>query len=144
MEGPRQEIEVGAAVNFENRQGRPRVDRRIDSAKVPFVGGQFPTRMHVPFAENEEELMLRRGRVDMRQGDAVKREVPCGEPRVLPLVGHDEDVVTVQMPPILVASAQAVGRRRRLSRVAVEPPLEIKVIKLLAPNQSGERLTHDR
>src|SRR5690349_7559714 len=40
-----------AAINLEYTQGSPSVNRRIDIAKRPFVSGNLPVGMHVPFAE---------------------------------------------------------------------------------------------
>ena len=55
-------------------------------------------------------------------GDAVEREVPGGEPGVLPLVRHRHDAHRVQVPPVLVAdragatpAAGSPGCRRRAS-----------------------------
>ena len=144
VEGARQEVEVGPAVDPEHRKRRPRLDRRVHVAEVPLVGGQLAVRVHVPLAAHQEQLVLRRRRMGLREHDAVEREIPRGEPRVLPLVGHREDVVAVQVPPLGVPPGLARGRRRRLRRVALEPARDVVVIELLAPDHAGERLAHDR
>ena len=74
----------------------------------------------------------------------MEGEVPRGEPRVLPLVRHGDDVVGVDVAPFRVAPGQAGGGRLRLSRIAVEPAREAEVIELLAPDYAGEGLPHDR
>ena len=46
----RQELEVLAAVDVEDRQCGPRLDGRVRVAEVPFVGRQLPVWMHVPLS----------------------------------------------------------------------------------------------
>ena len=80
----------------------------------------------------------------MRQRDAMKSQVPGGVPGILPFVGHGNDVGVVKMVPLVIATTAAarcggVGP----GRIAFEPALTIVVVKLLAPEQSGERLAHD-
>ena len=51
----------------------------------------------------------------------------------------------VEVPPLAVAAAPALVRRRRAGRVAVEPALHVVVVELLAPEHPGERLAqHER
>ena len=144
VEGGGEELEVGAAVDAEHRERRPRLDGRVHVAEVPLVGGQLAVRVHVPLAAHEQQLVLRRGGIGVREDDAVEREVPRRVPGVLPLVGHREDVVVVQVPPAGVAPGLPRRRRRRLGRIAVEPAGDVVVIELLAPDHAGERLAHDR
>ena len=61
---------------------------RIHVAKRPLVGRQLPVRMHVPLAEQQEELFLGVVRVDDGERDAVEGQIPGGIPGVFPLVGH--------------------------------------------------------
>ena len=96
--------------------------------------------MHVPLAQQQDELRLGERRVDVRQRHAVEGQVPGREPGVLPRVGHQDDLVVVQVRPVAVADVAATGRRRRLRGIAGEPPLHVVVEELLAPQQSGERL----
>ncbi len=70
----------------------------------------------------------------------MKRQIPGGEPRILPLVGHREHVVVVDVNPGPIAAQQALGRRRRHGRIALQPLFHHVVIKLLAPQQAGEGL----
>ena len=78
----------------------------------------------------------------MHQRDAVKCQVPCREPGVLPGVRHGHHVECVKAAPAGVAAVSPLGRRWRLGRVAVEPPGHVVVVELLAPQHPGERLTH--
>ena len=75
-------------LNFVNSPRRPGVYRWIHVSKCPFICGNLPIRMHVPFAEHEGYLFLGEIRVHQRQRNAVKCQVPCCIPRVLPFVGH--------------------------------------------------------
>ena len=55
---------------------RPRMDRRVGIAESPLVGGNLPIGMHVPLAQEQDQLLL--GEVGINQGqiDAVKCQVP--------------------------------------------------------------------
>ena len=97
-------------------QRRPGVDRRIDVGEVPFVGRDLAVGMHVPLAQQQDELRLGEGGVDVRQRHAVEGQVPGREPRVLPRVGHQDDLVVVQVQPVAVADLPATRRWRRLGR----------------------------
>ena len=140
VEDPGQEMKVGAAVELEDLDRGPGVHRRVDVGEIPFIGRNLAVRMHVPLAQQQHELTLGECRVDVRQGHAVERQIPGREPRVLPRVRHEDDLVVVQMSPVAVADGTATGRRRRLARVPVEPALHVVVEELLAPQQAGERL----
>ena len=143
VEDPREEVEVLAAVEREHLKRRPRLDRRVDVAEVPLVGGQRPVRVLEPLPAQQHELVLGEPGIDVRQGHAVEGQVPGGEPRVLPLVGHRQDVEGVEVPPARVAVELALRRRRRLRRVAVQPGRHVVVVELLGPEHPGERLAHD-
>ena len=86
---------------------------------------------------------LANDRVDLRQRQAVEREIPRREPRVFPRVGHREDVRRVELAPVRVAARQPFGRGRWIGRVAVEPLADVEVVELLAPEQARERLPLD-
>src|SRR5206468_12638574 len=58
------------------------------------------------------------------------------------LVRHRDYIRVVEMFPIAVATLLSFGRRRRKRRIAVEPLLDDVVVKLLRPEESGERLSH--
>ena len=65
--------------------------------------------MHVPFARQQDELVLGKLGVDHRQRNAMKREVPRRIPRILPFVGHGDDVGVVEVRPFVVAPMLAFG-----------------------------------
>src|ERR1700730_24983 len=54
-----EEAPVGAPAyaffNLVDAPRRPGMHRRVDVAKRPFIGGQLPVRMHVPFAQQENQ-----------------------------------------------------------------------------------------
>src|SRR5580693_10725922 len=58
-----EEAAVGHAANatldLVNAPGGPSVYGRIHVAKSPFIGGQLPIGMHIPFAEKQDELLFR-------------------------------------------------------------------------------------
>ena len=114
VEGAREELEVVAAVDPEHRQRRPGMDGRIHVVEGPFVGGQLAVRMHEPLAAEQQQLVLRGRRIDVGEHDAVEGEVPGGVPGILPLVGHRDHVVIVEVAPACVATVPARRRRRRL------------------------------
>jgi hypothetical protein len=96
--------------------------------------------MHVPLARQQQQLLLGEVRVDERQRYAVKRQIPRGEPRVLPLVRHTDHVSVVEMFPADVAAVLAIAGWRHLAFVAVQPLAHVVVEKLLAPDQARQRL----
>src|SRR5207244_5014849 len=96
---------------------------------------------HVPLAQQQQELLLGEMRINTSEGDHVEGEIPGGEPGILPLVRHRDDVAVVDMGPLGVPSLPASGRRRRLARVALEPMRRHVVIELLAPQEPGVPLT---
>ena len=96
--------------------------------------------MHVPFAQHEDELILGKRGVDERERDTVKRKIPGRVPGVLPLVRHRNDIGIIEMGPVGVATVEAFTRRFRHARITFEPSIDIVVIKLFAPEQSGKGL----
>ena len=117
LEDPLEEPSVGDAsdplLDLVDAPGRPGVDRWVDVAEGPLVGGDLAVRVHVPLAEEEDQLLLREVRVDQRQRDRVKREVPGRVPRILPLVRHRDDVVVVEVGPLVIPPLPPLGRRRQ-------------------------------
>ena len=81
---------------------RPRVHRRVDVAEVPLVGGHLTVGVQKARLQQQVELMLGKVRVDARQRDRVKGEIPGRVPRVLPLVRHRDDVVIEHVEPAVV------------------------------------------
>ena len=127
-------------VNLVDLIRRPGMHRRIHIAERPLVSGDLPVGMHVPLAQHEHQLLLGKFRIHHRQRHAVKRQIPCRIPGILPLVGHGDDVGVVQMRPVGIAPVQPLGRRRRLPRISVEPGIHVVGVKLLAPQHAGEGL----
>ena len=69
-------------------------------------------------------------------------QVPGGEPRVLPLVGHGEDVGVVEMSPVRVAAVLPLRGWRGLAGIALQPVAHDVVVELLRPEHARERLAH--
>ena len=143
VQDPGQEVEVVVAGDLVHAQRRPRLDRGVDVREVPLVRRELAVGMHVPLAAEQDELGLGELGVDMGQRDAVEGEVPGGIPGVLPLVGHRDDVAVVEVRPLVVAARQALGRRRGVGRVALQPAAHVEVEELLGPQHPGERLAQD-
>jgi len=117
------------------------VDRRVDVAEVPLVGGDLPVWVQVLLAQHQLQLLLGKVRIDDVEGDDVKGQIPGRVPRVLPLVGHRDDVRVHHVGPLGVSdrrAAHAVG----VDAVLVEPASDVVVEELLAPEHAGERLAH--
>ena len=87
--------------------------------------------MHVPFTQEQNELLLGELRIDSRQRNHVKGKVPRRVPWVLPLVGDRDNVAVVEMRPLAVASVLPAFGRRRLSRIAIEPMFNTEMNELL-------------
>ena len=130
-----------AGVGKIGTQRGPCVDRRVGIAEIPLVSGQASVGMHIPFLEQELELVFGQCGVGEGEGDSVKGEVPAGEPRVFPVVGHGDDVVGDEVAPLEVARVGAVGRRE--GGVAVEPFADVVVVEHFVPVQTGEGLLLD-
>ena len=99
--------------------------------------------MHVPLAQEQHELVLGEVGIDLREGDHVEGQVPGGVPRVLPLVGHRDDVAIVKVGPVCVAARGSAGGRRRLLRIALKPIPHNVMVELLAPKQARVGLARD-
>ena len=132
-----------AAVDLEHAQRGQGVHGRVHVAERPLVGRQLAVRVHVPRPAQQEQLLLGEGGVDVGQRDAVEGEVPRRVPRVLPRVGHRDDVAVVEVPPAGVAPGEAGGRRGGTGRVAVQPLLHVVVVELLRPQHPGHGLAQD-
>ena len=66
----------------------PRVNGRIHITKCPLIGGNLAVRMHVPLAQQEDELLLRKVAIDESKRNAMEGEIPRGVPRVFPFIRH--------------------------------------------------------
>ena len=132
-----------APLDFVDAPSGPRVHRWIHIAKGPFISGQLPVRVHVPFAQQQDKLFFCEIRVNQRQWNAVKRQVPCRVPWILPLVWHGDDVLIIKVRPFLVAAVPALRRWRGARGIALQPRLYVVMIKLLRPQHPRKRLPHD-
>ena len=108
-------------VDFVDTPCGPGMHRRIHIAERPLVCRQLSVGMHVPLAQHQHELFLGEIGIDQRQRDAMKSQIPCRIPRILPLVGHGNDVGVIQMRPLVIAAVLALRRRRRIAGIAFEP-----------------------
>ena len=102
-----------APLDLVDAPGGPRVHRRVHVAERPLVGRELAVGVHVPLAQEEDELLLREAGSISANGMHVERQVPGGVPGVLPLVGHRDDVAVVEVRPLgWLRPAEALRRRR--------------------------------
>src|SRR2546422_925690 len=66
------------AIYLKHAPSRPGVHRRIHVAELPLISGKLAVRVHVPLAREQDELLLGEFSVDLRQRNAMKRQVPRG------------------------------------------------------------------
>ena len=148
VEHPLQKGQIARAalllIDLIHAPGRPGQHRRVDIAKGPLVGRDLPIRVLEPLAPQQDQLLLGKLGIELRQRDAVERQIPGREPGVLPLVGHRDDVGGVEVLPGAVAPALAAGWRRWLGRVAAQPLRDIVGVELLRPEHTGEGLALDQ
>ena len=122
----------------------PGVHRRVHVAEGELVGRDLAVRVHVPLAQQQQELLLGEVGIDPRERDHVEGEVPGREPGILPLVGHRDDVAVVAG-----AASRRCGRPRALRAAAGwlgSPSSQCwhhVVVELLAPEQPGVALPQD-
>src|SRR5690349_16288487 len=74
----------------------------------------------------------------------MKRKIPRRVPRILPLVGHRNDIGVVEMFPLVIATAHTLRRRLRCCRITIQPLLDDVVIELFGPEHACECLTHNK
>ena len=137
-----QEFIVAGLIDLEDADRRRGVHRRVHVREGPLVGGQLSRRRHVPGTGEELELVLGQLRVDMRQRDAMKCEVPGRKPRILPLVRHRDHVLRIEVAPPRVAARPVTIRGRRAARITIEPAGHVVLIELLGPEHPAEGLAH--
>ena len=126
-----------------NAPACPGMHRRIDIGERKLVRRNLAVGVHVPFPEQQHELVFGELRIQLRKGDHVERQVPGRIPRVLPFVGHGDHVAVIEVSPVVVAAVLPAGGRRRLRRVAFQPVRHRVMIKLLGPQQPCICLAHD-
>ncbi len=93
-----------------------RMDWRVDVGEVPLVGRNLAVGVEVDLLQHQLDLVLGEIHIDEGQGGAVKRQIPGGEPRVLPAVRHRDDVGGLEVLPLPIAAEQAALRRRKPDR----------------------------
>ena len=125
-----------------NAPAGPGMHRWIHVGEIPLVGGDLAVRVHVPFAEKEQQLLLRKLRIDPRHRDHVEGEIPRGVPGVLPFIRHRNHVAVVKVFPVRVARFLVPRRGRRHRGIAAAPLLHHVVVELLRPEQPGVGLPH--
>src|SRR5438132_2674956 len=76
------------SIHVVNTPNGPGMNRRIQIGELPLVSGNLAVRMLKLFKQQEPQLLLRELRIDQRERHAMKRQIPRGEPRILPLIGH--------------------------------------------------------
>ena len=88
--------------------------------------------------------MLGEVRIDGRETDRVKGQIPGGVPRVLPLVRHRNDVVVEHVEPVAVPDRDRRRRVERVHAVLTEPHVDVEEVVLLRPEEASECLSHDQ
>ena len=132
-----------APLDLEEVQRRPRVHRGIHVAEVPLVCRDLPVRVGVQAPEHQGELFLGEVEVDQGQRHRVKRQVPGRVPRVLPLVGHRDEIAVEHVEPLGVPDGLCAAPEQRMCVVLVEPAIDVEQVVLLGPQHPGERLPMD-
>src|SRR6202011_2763638 len=114
------EISVSMAVcaaYLVDSPGSPGVHRRIDVGKCEFICGNLPIWVHVPFTKEKLQLLLGKLWIEMCKREHVKRQIPCCEPGIFPLVRHRDDIAAEYLKPIMIASLPSGCGRCCLERV---------------------------
>ena len=70
----------------------PSMNGWVHVAERPFISRDLPVGVHVPFARHQDQLFFGKHRIHLRNRNAMECEIPSRVPRVLPLVGHRNDV----------------------------------------------------
>src|SRR5262249_52948119 len=72
--------------------------------------------------------------------NTVECQIPRRIPGKLPIVGHENDIVVVQVSPFVIPPAASLRRRGRAGGISFEPGAHIVVVGLLRPEQTCKRL----
>src|SRR4051794_38632633 len=70
----------------------------------------------------------------------MKCQIPRRIPRVLPLVGHRDDVLVKYVEPFGIPRIPSTRSGHRVSVMFGKPPVQIEMIELLGPEHSSQRL----
>ena len=117
------------------------MNRRVHVAEIPLVGRNLAARMQVNPLEHQLHLFFGEVGVHDRQRKRVEGQIPSRVPRILPLVGHRDDVLVQHVEPLGVAGV-AISRVQRVGVVLVQPVVAVEEEELLAPEHAGQRLAH--
>ena len=117
--------------------------RRIHVAERELISRNLPARMHVPLAQQQNQLLFREMRIDFRECHHMERQIPRRIPRELPVVRHRHHVPVVQMRPPGVPALPPALRRFGLRRIPLQPLQHPEMIKLLRPQQAPVSLPRD-
>ena len=92
---------------------------RIHVREIPFVSGNLPIRLHVPFPRQQIELLFCKSGINDSERYAMESGIPSSEKWIFPpvkvqlsrssdkrhkkcaLVGHGKNIVNVHVRPIL-------------------------------------------
>src|SRR5215472_6156824 len=96
--------------------------------------------MQVKPEKQQVELLLGEIDVDRGERNGVKRQIPSGKPRIFPFIRHRDDMAADHVEPLAVPDPEA--RPPRVDAVFLEPFVYIVKEILLAPQHSGQRLSH--
>ena len=118
-----------------------RVDRRVHVAEVPLIRGHLAGRVQVGAAQHQLHLALGEVGIGDRERERVEGQVPGRVPRVLPLVGHRDDVLVQHVEPLPVPRLPKAGMER-VGVVLVQPVVAVEEEELLAPEHAGNGLAH--
>ena len=69
------------------------------------------------------------------EGHHVECQVPRRIPRVLPFVGHGDDIAIEEVRPVVIAAATASGGGPGLVGVAIQPVADHVVVELFTPQE---------
>src|SRR6478672_2845471 len=116
------------------------MDRRIYISERPLVCRQLPVWVHVPFAQEQDELLLGKVAVDEGDWNAVEGKIPSGKPGIFPSVGHRDDIGSIEVTPLRVSAMLSLFWWTGLRGVAVKPFFDGIVVVLLRPHETSERL----
>src|SRR3954447_10561934 len=96
-------------------------DGRIHAIEIPLIRRNLSVWMGVPLAQHKDDLIFGELRIDERERGAVESQIPGGEPGKLPLVRHGNHISIEEVPPVAIAAKASLRRRRRVTRISLQP-----------------------
>src|SRR5690349_13825388 len=70
--------------------------------KRELISRNLTVGVHVPLAQQQNQLLFGKVGIELRERNHVERQVPGGVPRVLPTVRHGDHVAVVEMGPVRI------------------------------------------